>query len=604
MDDKTVFWKEGDLPPKLFILYQGTVREVDLIGLQTLGRRGAGSRPDIALDAPALAPLHGQFVTASAQCRYTDLDRDNATLLNGVPLTLQVPQVLRHGDVLRIQDRADGSRDVVLVYATDYPGGLRWETQSLTDDIVEIAVGREEDLSLQDDSVSRHHASFFHASGGWTIIDHGSLNGVYRNNRRLSHPVYLNPMDVVRIAGYLFFYTGSALIFQTDSRPAPVPPPAASAPVPMAAPSPVPTGSLFTRPGDLPGGDTGRSSTPAKPPVEPSKPDGAKTPPAKPADKLWERAPSFADSGDGGAKPGFTPGPDLGSDHGADHGATPPVTAAPPSRPSALHISIIERNVWRRTKKKTILKDIQLDIANGEMVLILGGSGAGKTTFLNAVMGYEKAEGQIQYDGMDIYREYERMKYEIGYVPQQDLLRMNDNVYDTLLNAAQMRLPTNYTQAEYEQRVEQTLNVLGLTRERDSLVSKLSGGQRKRLNIATQYIGNPSLFFLDEPDSGLDGTMARALMENLRVIADENKIVLVISHSPDRAADLFDKIIVLAKGNDDCGHLVFYGSPAESKRFFGVETLERIVGRINRPDEGGEGMADHYISLFERSGKK
>ncbi len=602
MDDKTVFWKGGGLPPKLFFLYQGTAREVDLIGLQTLGRPGGDSRPDIALDAPALAPLHGQFVTANGQCRYTDLDRDNATLLNGMPLTLQVPQVLSHGDVLRIQDRTDGSRDVVLVYATDYPGGLRWETQSLTDDIVEIAVGREEDLSLQDGSVSRHHASFFHASGGWTIIDHGSLNGVYRNNRRLSHPVYLNPMDVVRIAGYLFFYTGSALIFQTDnvpdgSRPAPVKPPVAGAPVP---PPPAPVGSLFTRPGDLPGGDAGRPSAPAEPP----KPDRAGTPPVKPAGKLWEHAPSFDDSGDDGAKPGFTPGRSFGPGSGSVPGFTPPGGSTPPSRPSALHISIIERNVWRRTKKKTILKDIQLDIANGEMVLILGGSGAGKTTFLNAVMGYEKAEGQIQYDGMDIYREYEQMKYEIGYVPQQDLLRMNDNVYDTLLNAAQMRLPTTYTQAEYEQRVEQTLNVLGLTRERDSLVSKLSGGQRKRLNIATQYIGNPSLFFLDEPDSGLDGTMARALMENLRAIADENKIVLVISHSPDRAADLFDKIIVLAKGDDDCGHLVFYGSPAESKRFFGVDTLERIVGRINRPDEGGEGMADHYISLFERSGRK
>jgi ABC-type multidrug transport system ATPase subunit len=106
---------------------------------------------------------------------------------------------------------------------------------------------------------------------------------------------------------------------------------------------------------------------------------------------------------------------------------------------------------------------------------------------------------------------------------------------------------------------------------------------------------------LDEPDSGLDGTMARQLMENLRVIADKGKIVLVISHSPDRAFELFDRIIVLAKSSEEEGRLVFYGSPEEALTFFEVDSLESIVSRINYPEEGGEGLADYFVKRYQES---
>ena len=264
-----------------------------------------------------------------------------------------------------------------------------------------------------------------------------------------------------------------------------------------------------------------------------------------------------------------------------------------------LSINIVERNVWTRFRKRSLLKDISLEVASGEMVLILGGSGAGKTTFMNAVMGYEPAEGTILYNNMDIYNEYKKMMYEIGYVPQQELLRMNDTVYHTLLNAAHMRLASGLPERSYEESVDKTLSVMGLEREKNSPVSKLSGGQKKRLSIGVEYIGNPSLFFLDEPDSGLDGSMATGLMKNLRKIADEGKIVMVISHYPDRTPELFNKIIVLAKDTrDNCGHLVFYGSPDEAKQFFETETIEAIVRKINRPDEDGEGKGDYYIEKF------
>ena len=264
-----------------------------------------------------------------------------------------------------------------------------------------------------------------------------------------------------------------------------------------------------------------------------------------------------------------------------------------------LCIHIVERSVVQRFKKMLLLTDIDLAVHNGEMVLILGGSGAGKTTFINAVMGYEKAEGQIIYRDTDIYEEYEQMKYEIGFVPQQDLLRGSDTVYHTLSNAAQMKLPKRYSFEDREKQIGNMLEEFGLSRERDTLVSKLSGGQRKRLSIAVEFIAGPSLFFLDEPDSGLDDIMGRGLMENLRRIADKGKIVMVITHSPERAAGLFDKVIVLAKSStDNAGHLAFFGGIQEAFDFFGVSSFREIVKKINRPDENGDGLADFYIEKY------
>ncbi len=272
----------------------------------------------------------------------------------------------------------------------------------------------------------------------------------------------------------------------------------------------------------------------------------------------------------------------------------------PPAIPNGqLVINITERSVVQRFKKLLLLQNINLSVSNGEMVLILGGSGAGKTTFINAVMGYEKASGKITYKGTDIYDEYEQMKYEIGFVPQQDLLRENDTVYATISNAAEMKLPKKMSYEAREEQINNVLEELGLSREKETLVSKLSGGQKKRLNIAVELIANPSLFFLDEPDSGVDDIMGRGLMENLRSIANQGKIVMVITHSPERAVDLFDKVIVLAKSTkDNCGHLAFYGSVNEAFNFFEATNFREIVKKINRTDENGNGLSDFYINKY------
>ena len=265
---------------------------------------------------------------------------------------------------------------------------------------------------------------------------------------------------------------------------------------------------------------------------------------------------------------------------------------------TGLSINIRSRTVMDRFRKKALLKDIHLNIQPGRMVLLLGGSGAGKTTFINAVIGYEKADAKVTLNGRDVYRDYEQMKYGIALVPQQDLIRYDDTVEKTLTDAAILRLPESVSRKELDARVKEVLGIFGLESIADREVEKLSGGQKKRLSIAMEFISDPDLFVLDEPDSGLDGVLARDLMTRLRAIAGEGKTVIVITHSPDRVIDLFDDVIVLAKDAERTGRLVFFGSVDECRRFFGCERMEDIVRAVSREDEGGEGRADELIEKF------
>lgn len=392
---------------------------------------------------------------------------------------------------------------------------------------------------------------------GWAVVDHNSKNGVFVNNQRITDKEFLMPMDVIRIAGYHFIFTGSRLIYQAERQY-----------VRNSEPS-------FSHEKGMPPVSAGGQSSYGTVPL--SNPLGRRMSQVSGQNSMYKGS-----SGE-------------------------PICAPYPSQPlyypvgPSLNIHIEKREVWQSFRKKTLLENIDIHIKSGSLVLILGGSGAGKTTFIQAVMGYEKAQGKIIYKGQDMYREYRKMQYEIGYVPQADLLRGSDSTYKTLENALDNKLKVD-SHSEKERKVMEALRLFGLTEQRNTIVSQLSGGEKKRLSTACEYITGPSLFFLDEPDSGLDAASSEQLMRELREVADEGKIILVISHSPNRVAQYFDQVIVLAKGeHDNIGHLAFTGPLQEALRFFETPDLESIVKRINPVEEGGEGKSDYYISLFDQS---
>ena len=263
-----------------------------------------------------------------------------------------------------------------------------------------------------------------------------------------------------------------------------------------------------------------------------------------------------------------------------------------------LSVNLEKREVRELFRKKVLLRDIHMAIPQGHMVLLLGGSGAGKTTFLNAVNGYEKADAKVLLNGNNVYTKYKKMQYEMGFVPQQEMMRGKYTVLDTLLDTAKLRMSVDIGEEERVKRVNEVMDIFGLVPVKNNKVEKLSGGQKKRLSISMEILSNPSLFILDEPDSGLDGVMARELFVQLRKIADTGRIVIVITHTPDRVIDLFDDVIVLAKDSARTGRLAFYGSIEEARTFFGCERMEQIVKSINQKEEGGDGRADEFVMKY------
>jgi len=266
----------------------------------------------------------------------------------------------------------------------------------------------------------------------------------------------------------------------------------------------------------------------------------------------------------------------------------------------SLNIDIKDKTVFQSFRRKTLIKDIKLTINSGEMVLVLGGSGAGKTTFMNAVLGIKKANGKIELGGQDLYKNYESLKYKIGFVPQFSLVRKNDDVFHAIYDSAKMKLPRDTEEAELREKVYEVMEMLGISELEHNLCGNISGGQLKRVSVAVEAIANPSVFFLDEPDSGLDAGSNRSLMENLKEISNTNKIVMVITHSPNIAQDLFDKIFVIAKSSKQVGQVAFFGTVSEAKEFFLVDSLQEIVIEINSTSEGGKGRADEFIEKYKR----
>jgi ABC-type multidrug transport system ATPase subunit len=223
-----------------------------------------------------------------------------------------------------------------------------------------------------------------------------------------------------------------------------------------------------------------------------------------------------------------------------------------------------------------ILQDISLSIYPCEFVALVGVSGAGKSTLLDALSGFRPATGGVVLlNGDELYRNFDAYRMIMGYVPQDDIIHRDLTVYKALDYAAQLRLPADTTPAERQERIHAVLEELGLTERRDTLVKRLSGGQRKRVSIGVELLSKPALFFLDEPTSGLDpGTEAR-MMRLMRGLADQGRTIVLITHATQNVM-LCDKVIFLAAG----GHLAYYGPPEEALKYFQVEEFTAIYDRL------------------------
>ena len=262
-----------------------------------------------------------------------------------------------------------------------------------------------------------------------------------------------------------------------------------------------------------------------------------------------------------------------------------------------LSINVREVTAGGRFHKMTILKDVCVTMLPGEMVMLLGGSGSGKSTFMEAATGLVPSDSDVFFQGYDLLHGANE-KNLFCMVPQspEAHYRMEDTVYHTLDDAAMLYAPKEIAgdKNKRRKRVMTLLQMMDLDSVSSSKCSSLSGGQQRKLGILLEYIAEPQIIFLDEPDSGVDGAKVTDIMQHLRAIADEGKILCVITHTPDRIRNYFNKVAVIAKGSGGYGTLAYYGTIPNALNFFECASLEDIVGKVSGQPEG----ADTYIRKF------
>ncbi|MCC7231389.1 MAG: ATP-binding cassette domain-containing protein [Bacteroidia bacterium] len=216
------------------------------------------------------------------------------------------------------------------------------------------------------------------------------------------------------------------------------------------------------------------------------------------------------------------------------------------------------------------LHSLTFRAGSGQMIGVMGSSGAGKSTLLNVLNGTARpSSGNIFINGTDLYENHEKSDGLIGNIPQDDLLIEELTVFQNLFYNTRL-VYGDLDDLQISRKVMDTLESLGLTETRDLRVGNplnktISGGQRKRLNIALELIREPSILFVDEPTSGLSSRDAENVMDLLKQLALTGKLVFVVIHQP--SSDifrLFDRLLILDTG----GYPVYFGNAPDSLIYF------------------------------------
>ncbi|MBN1598564.1 MAG: ATP-binding cassette domain-containing protein [Bacteroidales bacterium] len=224
------------------------------------------------------------------------------------------------------------------------------------------------------------------------------------------------------------------------------------------------------------------------------------------------------------------------------------------------------------------LRNISFSEGHGRLIGIMGASGAGKTTLINVLSGIDSpSSGSVLINNINLHAEKDKLEGVIGLIPQDDLLIEELTVFENLYYNAKLCFKDK-SDDEIKQIVYKTLTNLGLYDRKDLKVGSplkktISGGQRKRLNIALELIREPSILFVDEPTSGLSSRDSENVMDLLRELTLKGKLIFVVIHQPSSDIyKMFDKMIILDTG----GYMIYYGNPVE-----GVMYFKRMDAQIN-----------------------
>ena len=228
-----------------------------------------------------------------------------------------------------------------------------------------------------------------------------------------------------------------------------------------------------------------------------------------------------------------------------------PSTEAQPAR-GGLEVRSIAKSYDRRT----VLHDVSLDVHRGEVVGLLGPNGAGKTTCFYSVMGLVKPDsGRIFLDGQDITElpMYRRAILGLGYLPQETSIFRGMTVEENIMAVLEVAQPNRHLRGE---RLEQLLGEFGLTALRESAAMALSGGERRRCEIARALAAEPTIMLLDEPFAGIDPISIADIRELVRELKKRDIGVLITDHNVRETLDIVDRACIIYDGQ-----VLFAGTP-------------------------------------------
>ena len=263
----------------------------------------------------------------------------------------------------------------------------------------------------------------------------------------------------------------------------------------------------------------------------------------------------------------------------------PEIAASPllRARPHTRAAAVLEvRGVTAHAPNGTrLLDDVSLDAARGEMLAIVGPTGAGKTSLARAITGaLALDDGAVRVDG------------RVAFVPQDDALHPGLALARALTYAAGLRLP-HASVATRAARVASVLEELGLTAHADTAIRDLSGGQRKRASIAAVLLGDPDVLVLDEPTAGLDPGYEKVVLDTMRSLASSGRTVITVTHSVD-ALHACDRVVFIA-----AGAVAFFGTPQQATRYFGKDLADVFLALDSAPDLWREKFRSHRLAQTE-----
>ncbi len=570
------------------------VSRCPLTGSLTIGRASDNA---VVLNDPQVSRRHARIEWGEDGCRVVDLGSANGTRLNGAEIPPRVPQPLKEGDALAIGGftlalRPGAAADAEATRVGLLPGETAvqrtgaltmaappeprlvvttpgWTKEfPLKADAVTLGRDPANDIVIDDPVVSRRHARLRRAGATYEIADLGSANGLTFEGEQVADRALVDG-DVLRIA--------QTVTLAYRSLPADAPEAAA--------------------PGRL---ELGRRDV-----LTIGRHEGCDVCLDHPAvsrthARIARRNGGYAVEDVGSSNGTFvngervTPG-EARSLRPGDTIRVGPVrfTFAPDRLEQAdesrdLRLDALHLN-QPVAKGLNLLQDISLSVHPREFVAVVGVSGAGKSTLVDALNGFRPArQGSVLVNGADLYRDFDAFRTNLGYVPQDDIIHKELTVYKALDYAAQLRLPPDTTRPERDARVREVMETLGLSERRDVSISRLSGGQRKRVSIGAELLTKPGLFFLDEATSGLDPGTESQMMRLLRKLADQGHTVVLITHATKNVM-LCDQVVFLARG----GNLAYYGPPDEALAYFEVDDFDGIYEKLES-ESTPEAWAEKY----------